>query len=111
MGGKGDATVDNATASTSPTITVLAPTAANFLVSGRVFDTNGMAVSNALLTIIDQIGNSRSARTNPFGYYRFLNVAAGQTYLIGVRSKQYQFTPRVIQVSDELTGVDFIADP
>jgi len=49
--------------------------------------------------------------TSSFGYYRFVNVAAGQTYVIAVTSKQYQFTPRVIQVSDELTGIDFIADP
>jgi hypothetical protein len=71
----------------------------------------GRGVSYARVTLNDASGNIVSAITNPFGYYRFVNVAAGQTYLIAVTSKQYQFTPRTIQVSDELSGVDFIADP
>jgi len=87
----------------------LAPTAANVGVSGRVVTANGSGVRNALVTLTDTNGVIRSARTSSFGYYRFDDVRAGETYVASVRSKEYQFTPRTIQVSDELTGVDFIA--
>jgi hypothetical protein len=90
------------------TLTVVAPTAANTSVSGRVFDTNGRGVSGAHVTITDSNGNIIYALTNPFGYYRFSDVAAGQTYVIGVTSKRHRFTPRVISVSDDLTDVNFV---
>jgi len=93
------------------TLTVMGPTAANVGVSGRVLTSEGRGVSKARVTLTDSGGNIVYAMTSSFGYYRFVNVAAGQTYVIAVTSKQYQFTPRVIQVSDELTGIDFIADP
>ncbi len=93
------------------TLTVMAPTAANVGVSGRVLNQDGRGVSGARVTLTDSGGNVVYAMTSSFGYFRFVNVAAGQTYVIAVTAKQYQFTPRVINVADELTGVDFIADP
>ena len=89
----------------------LAPTAANVAVSGRVLTANGSGLRNAFVTLTDSSGVTRSARTSSFGYYRFEEVATGQTYVVGVRSKEYQFTPRTINVANELTDVDFIADP
>lgn len=93
------------------TLTVVAPTAANVGVSGRVLTSEGRGVSKARVTLTDSGGDIVYSMTNSFGYYRFVNVGVGQTYVIAVRSKQYQFTPRTIQVSEELTDVDFIADP
>jgi len=39
------------------------------------------------------------------------NVLAGETYTAAVVSKRYQFAPRTVTVSDELSGLDFVADP
>ncbi|MBA2735551.1 MAG: hypothetical protein H0U50_02065, partial [Pyrinomonadaceae bacterium] len=59
----------------------------------------------------DQGGNVRTARTNPFGYYRFEGVAAGETYIISVSSKHYSFiqSTRVLSVNGDLAEVDFTA--
>ena len=89
----------------------LAPTAAGVSVSGRVTTPNGNGLRNAIITLTDSTGNVRTARTGTFGYYRFDDIEAGQTVVINVTSKRFHFTPRVISVTDELTGVDFTALP
>jgi hypothetical protein len=50
--------------------------------------------------------------TNPFGYYNFEDLQAGQTYVITVGSKQYTFSvpSRIITPDDNVTNVDFFAD-
>ena len=90
-------------------ITVLAPTAANVSVSGRVLTPNSRGLMNATVTLIDASGNSRSARTNPFGYFHFDAVQAGQTYVINVRSKSYSFLPQIVTVMGDLTELNFTA--
>jgi hypothetical protein len=59
----------------------------------------------------DQQGNTVYALTNGFGYYRFLGVESGHDYVVQVRSKQYTFAPRLVSVSDNIAGLDFVADP
>ena len=86
--------------------------AAEVSVSGRVTTAAGQGVGNALVSLTDASGNARrSVFTSSFGYYRFDNVAAGGTYTIAVVSKRYNFTPRTLQVNDNLTDVDFMAVP
>ena len=89
----------------------LAPTAANVNVSGRVVDANGRGVSSAHVMMQDQTGDVLWATTNPFGYYRFAGVPAGQTYLFSPRHKRYEFQPRAVTINEDLTGLDFIAKP
>jgi len=59
--------------------------------------------------LTDAFGNTRTARTSTFGYYRFDEVEAGQTYIFNVRSKRYQFAPQVVTVTEDLTELNFIA--
>lgn len=87
----------------------LAPTAAGVDVSGRVLAPNGGGLRNAIVVLTDSRGVSRFARTGGFGYYQFEDVQAGETYVITVNSKKYQFTPRTLQVLDTLDDVDFVA--
>ena len=77
-------------------------------VSGRVTTTGGRGIGNARVTITDPSGISRLTITSAFGYFRFDNVTVGQSYSVSVRSKRYLFEPRSIQVSEELTNVNFI---
>lgn len=91
------------------TNTQLVPSAALVTVGGRVMTATGMPISRVNVKLTDQNGNSRSALTNNFGYYGFDDVEVGQTYVISIESKRYQFAPRVIALSDELADLDFIA--
>lgn len=88
-------------------LNVLAPTAADVSVSGRVLTSGGRGLMNATVTLIDLSGNSRSARTNQFGYFRFGDVQAGQTYTVDVMSKSYSFAPQIVTVMEDLTDLNF----
>ena len=70
----------------------------------------GRSLAMARVSITDGAGFNRSALTNSFGYYRFDDVPAGATYVVSVAAKRYTFTPRAVNVLDELTGINFVAD-
>jgi hypothetical protein len=84
------------------------PTSAGVDVSGRVMTPDGRGLRNATVTMTDLHGNVRTAVTSSFGYYRFEGVPVGDSYVMAVNSRLYRFTPRVVQVTDTLTDVDFI---
>lgn len=88
-------------------VTILGPTAAGVSVSGRVMAPNGAGLRGATVTLIDNAGVRRTATTSTFGYYQFDDVEAGDTYILGVTSRRYRFSPRTVQVLDTLTDVDF----
>jgi len=89
---------------------VSVPTPAEVSISGRVMTPDGRGLRNAYVVLTDSDGISRRVRSSSLGSYRFDNVQVGKTYVMSVSSKQYQFTTRLVTVSDELTDVDFIAD-
>lgn len=93
------------------TMAELAPTSAAVNIGGRIVNANGVAVANAQISLIDSDGNVRTARTNPFGYYRFTGIAVGSTYTINVRHKFYEFAPRVMFVEEDTETLDFTANP
>ncbi|MBS1794665.1 MAG: CSLREA domain-containing protein [Acidobacteria bacterium] len=93
---------------TDYSLDVLPPTAAEVSVEGRVLS-GKTGVMNATVTLTDAEGNSRTARTNSFGHYRFSNVAAGQTFVISVSAKRFAFAPQVIISNDNIADLDFIA--
>jgi hypothetical protein len=88
----------------------LPPTAASVSISGRVLTSSGRGLAKALVQLTDSEGNTRTARTNPFGFYRFEDVQAGQTVILTVVSKQFQFAPQVLNLNEELTHLNFIAE-
>ncbi len=83
---------------------------ASVTMSGRVMNTAGKGVYNARVTVTDSNNNIRTAITNPFGYYRFYNVAAGGTYTVAVQAKRYTFTSRTMLINDDVSNVDFVAE-
>ena len=87
----------------------LSPTAASVSVAGRVTTDDGQGLRNAAITATDQSGVSITTRTSTFGYFRFDSLMAGQTYVVTVGSKRYQFVPRVISPTEDLTDLDFTA--
>ncbi|MFN2502422.1 MAG: carboxypeptidase regulatory-like domain-containing protein [Pyrinomonadaceae bacterium] len=89
--------------------TRLVTTATGVEVSGRVTAPGGAGLRNARVWITDSKGSIREVLTSSFGYFSFDNIAAGETYVIGVNSKRYRFNTRTIQVFDTLADVDFSA--
>ncbi len=90
------------------TVTLLAPTAAVASLGGRVIvGTRGLA--NATVYLTASSGESRAARTNPFGYYRFSEIPTGATYIMTVVSKKYSFEPQVINVFEDIENLNFTA--
>lgn len=87
----------------------LAPTAASVSVGGRVLTDRGKGLINATVVLTDMNGFSRAARTSSLGYYRFDDVTVGETYILSVKSKRYSFAPQVIGITEELSGLNFVA--
>ena len=91
------------------TADVFAPTAAAVTISGRVLTPNGGGLRNALVTLTDLSGSSRTVLTGTFGYYRFSEVAAGETVIIAIVSKRYHFQPQVVTVTEDIEDLNFKA--
>ena len=92
----------------------LAPTAAGVSISGRILTSDEAGIRNVRLVLTDlSNGNVRIALSSSFGYYMFEDVPVGRAYTITISSKRYLFDPdsRFINLVDELTDVDFIAQP
>ncbi|MGI8788242.1 MAG: hypothetical protein ACR2HG_10825 [Pyrinomonadaceae bacterium] len=86
-----------------------APTAASVSVGGRVMIPTGRGLANAVVKLTKQSGETLMARTNPFGYYHFKEIEAGQTIILSVSSKRYQFAPRVVSLTEAIENLDFTA--
>ncbi len=86
------------------------PTAAEVSVSGQVKRAGGYGVSGARVTLAGPGGEVRTVITNPFGFYNFDNVPVGQTYVVSVSHKRFQFAEptQLVNVQDQMTGVDFV---
>lgn len=85
------------------------PVAANASVSGRILAADGRCIRNARVSMTLPNGEIRTVLSSSLGYYRFEEIEVGQTVIISVNSKQFQFSPQVVSVQDNLDDVNFIA--
>ncbi len=106
-----DSVGGGATAVTGWCVTFAIPTAAGVSVSGRVRSADGRGIRNATVMITNSQGISRRVMTTAFGGYQFDDLEVGQTYVVTVMSRRYQFTPRVLTITEDLSDVDFVAEP
>ncbi len=90
-------------------LVLLAPTAADASITGRVMNRSGRAIANATVTLKDQNGNAVVSRTNAFGYYGFQNIESGQTYILSASHKGNRFSSRVIVIKENLQDINIIA--
>ena len=88
---------------------IAAPTAASVSISGRVLTPDGRGLMNASVILTDASGNTRTVKTNTFGYFHFEEVAAGQTYIFTVVSKHYNFAPQIVNITEDLSVLNFTA--
>lgn len=89
-----------------------APTAATVSVSGRVMTASGRGIKNVRLTLTDSSGEVKMATTTSFGYYRFDDVPAGETYILSAVGKRFTFNQptQVLNINEDTTEVNFIAN-
>lgn len=86
-----------------------APTAAMVYVGGRVLDARGKGISGARVTVLNSNGETIYALTNPFGYFYFKEIESGATYIFQATHKRYTFAPRVVNLTEDLNGLNFTA--
>jgi uncharacterized repeat protein (TIGR01451 family) len=84
-------------------------TAAGVSISGRVLAGSGRALRSTTVVLTDVHGSSRQVLTGSLGTFHFENVEVGGTYILTVNTQRYRFTPRALQVLDDLTDVILIA--
>jgi hypothetical protein len=88
------------------------PTAANAAISGRIVTANGSGIRNVIIQMTSGTGETKYAYSSSFGYYKFNDLPVGQTYVLSVLAKKYSFAnpTRVINLNEDLSGEDFVAD-
>jgi hypothetical protein len=86
---------------------VLAPTAASVSVSGRVILPQQFGVTGAMVTLTDMQGDSRTVQTGKFGNFRFTDVMPGESYVVSVSLRGYNYAPQIILVTEDLTEILF----
>lgn len=86
-----------------------APSAATVFVGGRISFNKGSLVSRASVTLTEMSGNVKTAIVNPFGYYRFEDVSAGQTVTVQVSAKGAVFAAQVVTVNENIEDLNFTA--
>ena len=84
-------------------------TAASVTVGGRVMTVAGRGITKASVIMTNANGETRRTMTNPFGYYHFADVLAGETYVFSVSHKSYLFFPQVLTVTEEVSDSNFTA--
>ncbi len=93
--------------------TLFAPSAALTAISGQVITAQNQPIGKVFVILTDATGQTRIARTSAFGYFRFDDVEVGQTCIITVRHKRFQFVneTQIVFVAEEITDIVFNALP
>lgn len=92
----------------------LTPTAEFASVSGHVATSTGDGIQAATVTVSGGVlAYPTAVRTTATGDYRVDGIRVGSTYIVTVRAKNRVFTnpSRAVSVLDDVTGVDFVAQP
>jgi hypothetical protein len=104
-GAPGNLTIDGKVTITPPV------TAASVSVGGRAMTKAGQPLSKIRIALTNSQGEIRYALSNAFGFYRFEDVAVGQTYVVSGSSKLYTFSPEVISPTENLNELNLVAAP
>ena len=78
---------------------------------GRASNPNGRGAAGVIVTLADDQGNVRTAVTNPFGYYRFLDVLTFRLYMVRVTSKKFTFPliERTVDLDENTPAINFVS--
>jgi subtilisin family serine protease len=100
-------TVPSAVSPTSFSISY-APTSADVSVMGRAAF-NGNGVAGAIISFTDDDGNAVSTRSNSFGYFS-IDLRAGRGYVVTTKHRRHRFAILYLEVNDDVSGLEILAD-
>jgi len=83
--------------------------ASNFDVSGRVVNSAGRGIGNAVVTMTG--GGTRVVRTSSFGYFSFVQVPGSVQYTIAPSAKRFTFTPQQVTPTGNISNLVFTGTP
>ncbi|MCD9187074.1 MAG: M12 family metallo-peptidase [Pyrinomonadaceae bacterium] len=86
-------------------------TAANASISGKVVSADGRGINRAQVFLTNSAGETRTATTNQFGFYRFSELLSGETYILSAKSKSYRFGTSTIFLNESLENYEITALP
>ncbi len=84
-------------------------TSAGARISGRIFTPTGAGLRGAVATLTDSRGFVRRFTAGTLGYFKFDDIVAGETYILGVESRRFKFQQKVINLTEDLTGIEMRA--
>lgn len=70
--------------------------------SGQVFGVNRNSIANVRIQLINQNVETRFAATNPFGFFRFVNLPTNSVYTIECFGKRGEFQRQQVVFAEEL---------
>jgi hypothetical protein len=89
-------------------IEIQAQSAAVVQIGGKILKPNGRGLNNAIVTLTDEQGISRSAETDSNGRYSFDEVVTGKAYIVEVESRQYEYDSQELVFAGPRDDVDFV---
>jgi Calx-beta domain/Carboxypeptidase regulatory-like domain len=90
---------------------VPAVSASTASIRGRLITSRGRGLTNAIVTLTNQTtGEIRSVKSTSFGYFGFQDLRVGNTYVLSVSSKRFEFTPQSFRLSGDLNNLILIAN-
>jgi hypothetical protein len=76
-------------------------------ITGRVLNELRYGIKHAQVIITGPDGNTKTAKTNSFGYFTFDNLPEG-SYRINTKTKGYSFGPRTVEASTTPIEAEFM---
>lgn len=85
----------------------LPATAAQVSIAGTLMTDRGQRVSGAVVTLTSSNGTVRRTLSDPLGNFRLTEVESGETYILMVSARRYEFTdlPMVVWVADDISDL------
>lgn len=75
---------------------------------GKVLRPNGRGLSEAIVTMTGSGGEALTTRTDRYGNFSFDNVRTGESYIIKVESREYNYAPQEVFVTEARDDVIFV---
>lgn len=92
----------------------LNPSAAGSNIGGRVTRADGIGLGGVSVVLQNPLtGERRTTISSPFGYYYFEDIPTGESYVVSVASRNYNFlvSSRFFTLFDSVSDIDFVASP
>ena len=96
---------------TNGQLTISGPSAAAASLSGSVTNSVGGKIRYPMVTITDSTGAAVTKSGNAKGKFVFTDLQIGELYTVTVSARNHTFRPQVVSVVDDLTELNFIAEP